>query len=116
MKAIIILSVLLITISMSSEARTKEKAKADSHKLEMAPQSPQKLCNHIFYPEEASDINLEGSVSVAFFVDSLGNINIKAMNGHPVLMKSVREQLQKMCVDPTKCQGEKMVCFKFEIR
>lgn len=75
------------------------------------------LNNNINYPELAKKKLIEGSIAAEINIDNNGQLCVTAINGHPLLTKSVKQQIESINCD---CLGfalapETIVKIKFEI-
>lgn len=75
--------------------------------------SIEKIADAISYPELAKARFVEGEVCTSIKVDAWGNVEVTAINGHPTLIESVKEQLEKLKL--TKTQHEQLLKLNFEI-
>lgn len=112
MKVTKLLAVIIISVcfGFSSKANTID----STTRLNVHQLAKQEISAQITYPEIAVEKRIEGVVSARFVLDNNGNAVIKAINGHPELIESVREQLQHLNVKTT-YHKEMVMRFKFKI-
>lgn len=76
------------------------------------------IANQITYPAEAKSNFVEGTVATSITILNNGSIQVNEINGHPMLIKSVKQQLEKTVVgtDFINPSREMLLKFNFEIQ
>ncbi|MBI9067588.1 MAG: hypothetical protein JEZ09_09875 [Salinivirgaceae bacterium] len=75
------------------------------------------LAEHIIYPEQAFKQMIEGSVATSLKITDNGKVIITGINGHPVLVNSLKKQLENIQLSPfSLISGEEILLkINFEI-
>lgn len=64
----------------------------------------------LYYPEDAREAKIEGTVAASIRVLSNGKVLVNAINGHPMLKASIKEQIESIKLETNSLlSGEEII-------
>lgn len=109
----LIFAATLILIGFTTNATIRDSVVINNQKVEIKLD----LSKNLNYPDLAKANLIEGTVAASILTLNNGHLRVLAINGHPMLVSSVRKQIETMQINEDGFIPGKELCVKinFEI-